>query len=117
MNSSITTSPDYTQAPWYVSESLKRGFNVRSARGGFLAWVGTGSARRDAANAQLMAAAPRLLDYCKELLGDVSRVVEHPDIGRIWDWRLTERQLKAIIAEAEGQTAFVDRRAVAAIAA
>lgn len=99
-----TPSPAFTPAPWYVSESHKRGFILRSARGGFLAWIGTGSLRRDAANAQLMAVAPQLLDYCKELLGDVSRVIEHPDIGRVWDWRLTETRLRALVAQAEGET-------------
>lgn len=65
MHSASITSPAYTPGPWYVAESLKRGLVIRSPRGGFLAWLGAGSLRRDAANAQLIAAAPELLSACK----------------------------------------------------
>lgn len=109
-----TPSPAYTPGPWYVSESLKRGFVVRSARGGFLAWVGTGSIRRDAANAQLMAAAPELLDYCKSLLDDVQQMATDFEIGREWDWTLTERNLTALIAQAEGDLPSLHRPVIAA---
>ena len=104
MNTPFSTEPAYTPAPWYVSEALKRGFNVRSARGGFVAWVATGSDRRDAANAQLMASAPQLLACCKILLDHVSRMSEDPGVGQSWDWRLTASNLKAVIARAEGNT-------------
>ena len=114
---SSPTSPAYTPGPWYVGASLKRGFCIRSARGGFLAWTGTGSDRRDAANAQLMAAAPELLYYCKMLLDDVSQMAENPDIGRGWDWHLTEDNLRALIAQAEGNASTQRRPALAAVCA
>jgi hypothetical protein len=96
-----------------MSASLKGGFVVRSARGGFLAWVGTGSVRRDAANAQLMAAAPELLAYCKLLLQDVSHMAADAGAGATWDWVLTERNLKNLIAQAEGRSPYISPFAVA----
>jgi hypothetical protein len=111
------TSPAYTPGPWYVSESLKRGFCIRSARGGFLAWAATGSDRRDAANAQIMAAAPRFLHYSKLLLADVSRMTQDPDSCPEWNWRLTENNLRALIALAEGDPSYVRRPTFAATSA
>lgn len=109
MTTVILPSADYTPGPWIVCEALKRGFCVRSARGGFLAWVGCGSERRDAANAQLMAAAPRLLDYCRSLLADAERLSEQPDAGPGWDWQLTRTNLRGLIGLAEGDPRYADR--------
>lgn len=111
MTPPFITSPAYTPAPWYVSESLKRGFNVRSARGGFLAWVGTGSERRDAANAQLMAAAPTLLDACKMLLAIVVRDCDEEVFGA----ELSHAE--GVIADAEGRTRQVESQSAIAVAA
>jgi len=117
MNPSSITSPAFTPGPWYVGASLKRGFCIRSARGGFLAWAATGSDRRDAANAQLMAAAPRFLEYCKFLLDDVSQMADAPESCPEWNWRLTENNLRALIALAEGDPSYVHRPTFAATSA
>jgi hypothetical protein len=117
MTPSSITSPAYTPGPWYVSESSKPGFIIRSPRGGFVAWAGTGSLQRDAANAQLMAAAPRFLEYCKLLLPDVTHMAEDPHAVHDWNWTLTRMNLQSLIALAEGDPSLRRLHVVDATAA
>jgi hypothetical protein len=57
------------------------------------------------ANAHLIAAAPELLEYCKMLQEDCETMVEDPTYGEAWDWDLTARNLRNVIANAEGKNA------------
>jgi hypothetical protein len=103
MNSSTITSPDHTPGPWIVCESLRRGFCIRSARGGFIAWTATGSDRRDAANAQLMSAAPTLLLALKAVLTVMPNKCLDSEIFALLD------RCALVVAQAEGDGSTVHR--------
>jgi hypothetical protein len=59
------------------------------------------TAEESVANARLIAAAPELLEACEMLLEDVVAMAEDPEAGRHWDWSLTERNLRNVIAKAK----------------
>ena len=101
------TSSAHTPGPWKVREAIGGIYiNARYKKVCTIIAGYTGHpveiARKDAS---LIAAAPELLDYCKMLLDDVQAMAKDPEIGRGWDWSLTERNLKAIITKAHAKRA------------
>jgi hypothetical protein len=97
-----STSPAHTAGPWFVDrQSPYSAICIKPIPGKIVCDIEGADAEAEA-NASLIAAAPELLEYCKMLLEDVERMAEDFEIGREWDWSLTEQNLKAVIAKAEG---------------
>jgi hypothetical protein len=87
----------HTPGPWHAAQTTVYALHGHPLRNRFSASV-QGGRRDDAewgellANARLMAAAPELLEACRDAL----------DAGNDGDWQSAEKVLRAAIAKAEG---------------
>lgn len=101
--------PTDTAEPWCMTKIGDGQWMIHLEDGSCIAVVGDGVREGDPAqaeaNGRLIAAAPELLEYCKMLLDDVTRMAVDPEVGIGWDWKLTETNLRKAVAKAEKKSA------------